>query len=531
MKKYISLVLFMILFFPLVVEAKEYCKVVEGNGKDIGSEIVCNNEHFYVISSNDTETRMLAKYNLNVGETIKKEKIEKEEEDTRTDEQYCQDLASQEGGSVRSDEFYNAPGYCFIAVPLNSTLFSVDVYTGPNHSNYNSNQACSDKLQTYLNDNDYYYFYERMSYNQNAALTTCYFRKINKKLYQSENSISAHWDENDNFIYPQVGDTYVVGSGYSAGTTWNSNTDTTASDLYLDENSSEKYDGYFYDLKVRNEGQFYYYLEAYSNSLSDYDIESIDLITLDDINQIITKNNKSLPYQELYNASINTQPPRYEFGFLQDYLNESQKFIFNTTYWVRTGYNKIFQDDLAVRDVVFIDERGGICGSAVSRENVNTYGGSCNYKIERQLKSSVGTGIRPVLTISNDSLHYQIKTRTDGNGTIEVMESALGGDQIQFRVTSRSGLKLAGLRITTDSGETVEITEGEIINNDDGSITIDNNKFTMPFENVTIEAEWASSIINPKTGVVSSVLIISVLLIISFGIHTILKQRREYTLE
>ena len=50
-----------------LVEAKEYCTVVSGNGKDIGSEIACGDEHFYVIDNDGTNTKMLAKYNLYVG--------------------------------------------------------------------------------------------------------------------------------------------------------------------------------------------------------------------------------------------------------------------------------------------------------------------------------------------------------------------------------------------------------------------------------------------------------------------------------
>ena len=55
----------------------------------------------------------------------------------------------------------------------------------------------------------------------------------------------------------------------------------------------------------------------------------------------------------------------------------------------------------------------------------------------------------------------------------------------------------------------VEFTEGETIENSDGTISIDKNKFTMPFENVTIEARCRSDSIinvpdtfkNPNTGI------------------------------
>lgn len=43
------------------------CYVLDGDGTNVGDEIACGNEEFYVISRTSTETTMLAKYNLNVG--------------------------------------------------------------------------------------------------------------------------------------------------------------------------------------------------------------------------------------------------------------------------------------------------------------------------------------------------------------------------------------------------------------------------------------------------------------------------------
>ena len=37
--------------------------------------------------------------------------------------------------------------------------------------------------------------------------------------------------------------------------------------------------------------------------------------------------------------------------------------------------------------------------------------------------------------------------------------------------------------------------------NNDDTMSIDKNNFTMPFENVTIEARWRLDILNPNTGV------------------------------
>ena len=62
----------------------------------------------------------------------------------------------------------------------------------------------------------------------------------------------------------------------------------------------------------------------------------------------------------------------------------------------------------------------------------------------------------------------------------------------------------------TDSGEEVKFDKGEIIENPDGSITIKTNKFTMPYESVTIIASFSTK--NPET---------KDLIIIFIGIMTI----------
>ena len=105
MKKILLPILLFVMFMPYMIDAKEYCKVVDGDGKSIGSEIACGTEHFYIIESNEDEIKMLVKYNLYTGVTIYKEKIEKDSGDNRTDQQYCLDLALSKGGTLKNDSF------------------------------------------------------------------------------------------------------------------------------------------------------------------------------------------------------------------------------------------------------------------------------------------------------------------------------------------------------------------------------------------------------------------------------------------
>ena len=83
------------------------------------------------------------------------------------------------------------------------------------------------------------------------------------------------------------------------------------------------------------------------------------------------------------------------------------------------------------------------------------------------------------------------------------------------------------ITVTTDSGEEVEFSEGEITKNDNGSFSIDKNKFTMPFENVTIQAkfELESILKNPKTG--DKILFIIFTLVTSIGIGTFIYKKKE----
>jgi len=409
---------------------KAVCKVIHGDGKKVGSEIACGQEHFYVIDSNDNKIRMLAKYNLFTGNIIHKEKIEKEAGDTRTDQEYCSDLASSMGGTVRTGGVYNEVGYCFI----NTTI-------------------------------------------ENKPL-----------LRQNENAISARWDSEGNFVYPQVGDVYLAGEKHSYFTNKNN------SDFSVIEDSSEKYDGYFYDLQL-NEYNVSLILDKYSHTLSvdGVDLENIDLMTLDDINNIIKANNKTIPFKEWYDATKTAQPPRKEFAWLNEYIRPEDSFLYNSTYWIRSGYDKI-NDYFGVNSVIFVDSYGGVCGS-----EIEISGGHNGCETLMNAITQAGCGIRPVITISTDDLEYAINTETDDNGNIEVVNSSKGDKPITFKVNGKKGYKLGTLVIKTSTGEEMEFTEGELITNEDGTVSITNNKFTMPYESVTLVANFVST--NPDTGI------------------------------
>ena len=466
MKKILLPILLFVMFMPYMIDAKEYCKVVDGDGKSIGSEIACGTEHFYIIESNEDEIKMLVKYNLYTGVTIYKEKIEKDSGDNRTDQQYCLDLALSKGGTLKNDSFYNAPGYCFYTIEINE-----------------------------------------------------------ESIRQSENAISAHWDDNENYIYPQVGDVYVGATGNIVGTI--SDTDFEISNYYYKKNNEDLYENKFFDFKLsyNNNRDLGYALNKYNEELtnSGYLINSIDLMSLDEINNIVKKNKKTIPYLEWYDTmtSVSGVSVHNEFGSIKDLLDRKYSWIYGTTYWLKTGYGtgKVISPNTET-GIAFVDTIGGVCGAGM-------VGSLSSNGCDAIAQTLIGCGVRPVITIPNE-LEYLIKTKTDGNGTVDVVENSLGGETIQFKVSTNKGYKLGSIVITTDSGETVEFSEGEIIKNNDGTLSIDKNKFTMPFENVTIQAIFESENIlkNPETG--NKVWFIILILVASIGIGTFILKKKEF---
>ncbi|MBP5204212.1 hypothetical protein J6Z48_01040 [bacterium] len=440
--KLVLLFLLLLLFFPGGTFANEHCEVVSGDGKSLGSEIACGSEHFYVLDSNENSVRMLAKYNLYTGYIIDRVEIEREPGDSRTYYEYCNDLATERGVAFK-------------------------MYTG------------------LLDDSNYYIDTENYCYLEKKIETDT--------VLQSEEAIGAHIDSEGNYLYPQIGDNYLRGDGSSYTSGYSEDAKVIDTSVTYD-NSDLGFKDYVVDLSnnsvIGNE------LLAYKNSLESMNVEvsNIDLLSLSELDGIINRTtNKNLP---LIEWGDNVKNLRAQFGLaggsamynilgtfgnIRDYVLDQYSWLYSTTYWNKT----IFKVVLNRTDVsntygtyyyVFTGSMGKICAAGFA------------FCIDT---TQIGCGIRPVVTIPNE-IQYLIKTITDGNGTIDVVENSLGGEVISFRVNGNKGFKLSKLIITTDSGETVEFNEGETVENADGTISIDSSKFTMPFENVTIEARWLS---------------------------------------
>jgi len=471
MKKIILPILLFVMFMPFEVGAKEYCKVVSGNGKDIGSEIACGTERFYVLENKNDSVKMLAKYNLYTGFIIDRYKITKESDDTRTNSQYCSDLASEKHASLKLDPeathsaqppYYTVDEYCYLETPI-----------------------------------------------------------ITDKVIQSENAIGAHVDKNGDYLYPQIGDVYLMnGFTYSSYVS-------SQDDSQIIDDSVPYEDNSFKDFIINIDSGTVTgtKLQEYNNSLQSlgFDISSISLLSISELNNIIKKiSEKELPLVD-WGDAIRTMPTGYNsvggytyypyrgvFGDLKEYIPDNYSWLYSTTYWNRTIFTS--NNTFYGKYYTFTGSMGKLCGAGF------TFCGG---------KTLLGCGIRPVITIPVNELKYLIKPETDGNGTIDVVENSIGGETIQFKVSAKKGYKLGSIVIKTDSGEEVEFSEGEITKNDDGTFSINKNKFTMPFENVTIQAKFELENIlkNPETG--DKVLFIILILVVSIGIRTFIYKKKE----
>ena len=501
-------IILLAMFIPCIVNAKEYCKVVSGNGKDIGSEIACGTEHFYIVDSNENEIKMLAKYNLYTGITIYKDKLE--------NGQSCEELALSKGGTVKSDAFYDEPGYCFYTIANNNALEgSLLIEKGPEDSRTDY-EYCSEEINRqkkaviYINN----YIFQNLD-----GKKYCTYRYFEHEILQDESAKSAHWDENLNYMYPQVGDIYIkpILSFY------------TLHDTPVQENSN------FYDYDIISgydeieeaNNDLKTIIDVYKSQLdkNGYSINSINLLSISELDGIINKiSKKSLPLKEwgdnleiiqgYYENSGVEYGTEIHFGDLKPYIPDNYKWLYSTTYWNSTVYKLPKTGSVATipRFYTFTAEQGKLCGAGFA---------------ECAPQTALGCGIRPVIAIPNE-LQYLIKTKTDGNGTIEVIENSLGGEEIQFKITANEDYKLKKIVITTDSGDAIEFEEGEIIQNDDGTVSIDKNKFTMPFENVTIEAKWGlitDLLENPYTG--NILFIMTLILVFTLGIGKVVYKKKE----
>lgn len=482
MKKKILLFIGLLLL-PTLVNAKEYCTIVSGNGKSIGSEIACGTEHFYIINNDENNIKMLSKYNLYVGANYNKIKVD-------SNIYVYNRCVDSNCNSITGDYLY----FFEDAQVENQGVFFDKIegkYNIDNVKNYITNEQNS-AIVIYVPNYEEKKIINGVTYlKENIKLYPYTVIHSDTKGFAMQNKLALGvTGEKGNANYPIYATLPVFPGNY----------DNYGNFVEGDspEESTNNYDNFedgYVNFEFNDNSRVYNYLNEYKNKLNSigYEVSDVDMINIKELNELTKKiSGKYLPLANWYNISLEKDGIEdengyyYELGDLKKYLSNDYKWLWSSSYWTKTFVGNYDSNSTGyLNPLYFVSSSGEICYS----------GSDCYMGIPR-------AGIRPVITLSKDQIKYNIYTKTDGNGEIEVVDSAFGGEAISFRVSAKKGLKLSGLTVTTDAGEKIEFREEDLTTNKDGTISISTNKFTMPFDNVTIEARWSSisDIVNPKTG-------------------------------
>lgn len=399
MKKFskILFVFICVMFLPLMVNAKEKCTVVSGNKTDIGSEIACGSEHFYIVDSNENETKMLAKYNLNTGVTIHKEKLEEGQD--------CYELATSKGGTVKSDAFYYEDGYCFYYT-VNAKKNIKNVTLNVDDSGVRTaDEICREYA---ISDNGEYY--DSYTYD-NKIYCSYYVTDDSYSLLQREDAKSAHWDADLNYLYPQVGDVYMFQNGsatnynmlFEYGISKNINPvqpDTGFYDFQIDYSHLSNYDPEetvdYGNVRGITKPLYTY---KYLLEKMGYSINDISLLSISELDDIVYKiSNKNLPLKEwgenydVINYGYGNSAIKATFGDLKPFISKDYSWLYSTTYWNSTVFNDSMPSQHSTyRNTyfVFTAEQGKLCGAGFQ---------TC------APETTLGCGVRPVITVNTEDI-------------------------------------------------------------------------------------------------------------------------------
>lgn len=373
------------------------------------------------------------------------------------------------GGIFYKSDYYD---YSTIIFEENVSQSEIDTYLANNS-----------EVQTKFSEGYEFLFYTTDSVYTDSGITNPYIGitlyKENqsssdtlnfKYVYQDKTAIGAHGNEKGNPDPIEIG----VISPYNV---WGG--------------AGEKYSTGYQDYEYYEDNDAYYYLQSYYSTLkkNGYNILDINSITVTEINELVKSvTGENIPLEEWYSNSTKEGTHQLTgntfriLGSIKELLPEKYSWLWSTTYWTRTA-------DATWDNIYFVDTLGDLCAS--------------DYCI-----NSIGAGLRPVVTISTDDIVFNVTTKTDGNGTITVEKAKAGsGEQIKFTIIPKFGYVLGSIKVTDKSGNT---------------IILDDNTFTMPNADVTIEATFVTK--NPDT---KDIAIINIIVIGFIAIFINLKNNKK----
>jgi hypothetical protein len=321
-----------------IVQAKN-CEIISGDGKHIGDEIKCGTESFYVIDYNETQTSLLSKYNLFVGDKIDYIEAEQHQIDPET--------------ADYNTLFEWAKGYC-------------DTFVAS--KGYNA-----------------YYTYPMLTTEAPLKLNGCrIYEKIDyEHVVQDERAVGTKL-VNGKSQLPLYGITYMVPEwGYEAihDHVIKENVYDANGNLVLDNSPLKKYiDGYKQELERQG-----------------IHVDSVNFNNLDGIKSVMKKiSGREVELEFVYTGTHqgnSTDPNEFTVKMdIKDYVSDNYKWLYSTTYWIGSGFNgeggNYVNNSMSEYNDYYISNEGFLC--ALGR-------GMCGY-----FAYPIGNGIRPTVVVANE---------------------------------------------------------------------------------------------------------------------------------
>lgn len=363
--KRMYLLMIVILLFPVIVNA-EKCEVVSGDKNTIGSEVVCGTEHFYIIDSNDSDVKMLAKYNLYVGANYNKINLDSSQIYEKIE---CRDS--------ECTSFTNNTKYYFDGEEVANYYELLSRIK----QKYNLVESATASV----------YFIDAPIKNETEEGVVYQYRSI--KVYPYE-VISDYSDEYAMQNELALGVTGEKGNAnYPIYATFNFFPSNNQNVLYIVENQEEYLEGYI-NIEFKDSAYIIGYLNDYKYKLEDkgYEVLDVDMLNIKDINELVHSiSNKNLPLANWYRASLDEESIEEgghlfnSIGDLKEYLSNDYKWLWNTSYWMKTIANS--NGSYAY----FVSSSGEICYSSTGCSGIPR------------------AGLRPVVTISKDNIKANYK--------------------------------------------------------------------------------------------------------------------------
>ncbi len=354
-----KIVFILLLLIPFLVSA-ENCEVVTGTGKDIGDEIKCGTESFYVIEYKGNETKMLAKYNLYVGDNINYIEIENPEE---VEAEYSIDLDEYSGicDSLAVEEGYHA-----------------------------------------------YYTYPMFSFRDGETYSSYYYTFKGCRVYENIETDHIRQDsravgtviKNGKSVMPLYGITYMVPEwGYEAivNNNINRNVYDNSGNLIIGGSSFEDYIlGYKDELESQNIN-----VKKVEFFKLNYVLELLEYLNDEEINIELSYEDAFAIAEQFDEEGINSSEEYVNLYIGKMDINNLAKgndWLFSTTYWLGSGFKFAGDYDQQPNPSEFndyyISNEGILC--ALGR-------GECGY-----FDYPIGNGIRPVITVKNENITYTL---------------------------------------------------------------------------------------------------------------------------